>query len=152
MDASMHIQNPHFERKVREIFDKAAFIKTLGIELAEIKPGRCSTSLQVQAMHLQQDAVVHAGVLATMADHTAGAAACSLVGDNEIVLTVEFKINFLRPALGKRLTCQARILRQGRQLIAAESEVFSIQNDEDHLIAKAMVTLAVVPPLTFANE
>ncbi|MGB3399595.1 MAG: PaaI family thioesterase, partial [Candidatus Deferrimicrobiaceae bacterium] len=107
--------------------------------------GWCESALEVLPKHLQQDGYVHAGVQATMADHTAGGAACTLAAEEELVLTVEFKINFLRPARGERLRCRAAVLRQGRTLNVAESEVYAQRDGSEKLVAKAMVTLALVP-------
>jgi uncharacterized protein (TIGR00369 family) len=131
-------------RKVREIFQQAAFVSDLGIRLAGLGPGWCESVLEVAPKHRQQDGYVHAGVQATIADHTAGGAAGTLAAEGDLVLTVEFKINFLRPALGERLRCRATVLRQGKTLNVAESEVFAERNGSEKLVAKAMVTLAVV--------
>ena len=60
---------------LRQNFRQAPFIASLGLELASIGAGECTTRLDVRPDHLQQNGVVHAGVLATLADHTAGAAA-----------------------------------------------------------------------------
>ena len=57
------------------------------------------------------------------------------------ILTIEFKINFLRPALGAALTCHSRVIREGRQIIIAESDVFDMRGDRKAHVAKAMVTL-----------
>lgn len=130
---------------VKAIFDAAPFVRALGLSLDEAAPGRCESSLTVAPQHLQQDGFLHAGVMATMADHTAGGAGATLVGPGETVLTIEFKINLLRPALGDRLRCRASVLRRGRTIIAAESEVFARADGAEKLVAKAMVTLAVVP-------
>jgi len=140
----LQTQNPNFRRKVQEIFDRAAFIEEVGIKVSGIGPGWCETTLKVGPKHLQQDNFVHAGVLATLADHTAGGAAGSVVREEEIVLSVEFKINLLRPATGETLRCRAQLLRAGRTLIVAESEVFARAGDQEKLVAKATVTLAVV--------
>lgn len=140
----METQNAGFRRKVQEIFDRAPFIEDVGIKVNGIGAGWCETTLAVVPRHLQQDQYVHAGVLATMADHTAGGAAASVVKEEQIVLSVEFKINLLRPALGEALRCKANLLRAGRTLIVAESEVFALSGVEEKLVAKATVTLAVV--------
>jgi uncharacterized protein (TIGR00369 family) len=140
----LQTQNPNFRRKVQEIFDRAAFIEEVGIKVSGIGAGWCETTLEILPKHLQQDNFVHAGVLATLADHTAGGAAGSVVREEEIVLSVEFKINLLRPATGDALRCRAQLLRAGRTLIVAESEVFARTEDQEKLVAKATVTLAVV--------
>jgi uncharacterized protein (TIGR00369 family) len=82
--------------------------------------------------------------MATMADHTAGYSAFTTVSEEFQILTIEFKINFLRPAFGKALVCRSRIIREGSQLIISESEVFDQREGEEILVAKALVTLMVV--------
>ena len=72
--------------------------------------------LSLKKHHLQQDNFIHAGVLATIADHTAGMASLTLVPEGQIVLTVEFKINILRPAAGDSLKCKARVLKFGKTI------------------------------------
>ncbi len=141
----MNPQTPGFPGKARAIFSRAAFAGDLGIRLEDVGPGWCESVLEVAPKHMQQDGFVHAGVQATIADHTAGGAAGTLAADEDLVLSVEFKINFLRPALGERLRCRATVLRHGRMLTVAESEVFAEQDGNRKLVAKAMVTLALVP-------
>lgn len=136
----------NYVERVHGIFDRAPFVQRLGIELRKITPGACETALVIRDEHLQQDNVVHAGVVATLADHTAGAAGGSLVAENEIVLTAEYKINLLRPAVGEMLFCKAEVLRPGNTLIVAESAVFAQHGQDTRLVAKALVTLAVVTP------
>lgn len=140
----MKIQNPQYAKQVRAIFNKAHFIRHLGIRFKKCGPGWCETDLSLRAYHHQQDDFIHAGVIATLADHTAGAAAGTLVKEGEVVLTVEFKINLLRPAQGKKLRCRARVLKGGRNLSVVESEVFAVKKKTPLLVAKAMVTLAIV--------
>jgi len=77
-------------------------------------------------------------------DQTAGYSAFTIVDENFQILTIEFKINFLRPAFGDALACPSRVIREGSQIIISESEVFNIRGEEETLIAKAMVTLMVV--------
>ncbi|WP_299312723.1 PaaI family thioesterase [uncultured Halomonas sp.] len=137
--------NPDYRREVERIFQAAPFIRALGAEAREIAPGLCVTRLAVRQDHQQQDGFVHAGVQATLADHTAGAAGATLIPEGTIVLTAEFKINLLRPASGPELRCVGRVLKPGRTLIVVESEVYGGPSGEA-LVAKATVTLAVVTP------
>ena len=131
------------ESRVRQIFDNANFVRDLGMQLTLVEEGACEITLVPAARHQQQHGLIHAGVLATMADHSAGCAARSVVGLDEDALTVEFKINFLRPALAERLRCRARVLRGGKTLVVVESEVFAEKDSAEQLVCKATVTLAV---------
>jgi acyl-coenzyme A thioesterase PaaI-like protein len=67
------------------------------------------------------------------------------VPENLQILTIEFKINFLRPAYGNSLVCHSRVIREGSQIIISESEVLDIRGQEELLAAKALVTLMAVP-------
>ncbi|HEX8143296.1 MAG TPA: PaaI family thioesterase [Pyrinomonadaceae bacterium] len=139
----METQNPDFRRKVQEIFERAIFVSDVGIKMSGLGVGWCETTLDILPRHSQQDGYVHAGVQATMADHTAGGAGGSIIRPDELVLSVEFKINFLRPAIGQSLRCRADILKAGRSLIVVESEVFTLNGAQEKLTAKATITLAV---------
>jgi malonyl-CoA O-methyltransferase len=130
----------------RRLFGRAAFMRDLGVELESIEPGSCTTKLRVMPRHLQQDQFIHAAVQAAMADHSAGGAAIGLVGEDRTVLTVEYKINLLRPARGQLLRCTSRVIRPGKSICVAESDVLAVgTNSVEKLTAKAIVTLAVVP-------
>jgi uncharacterized protein (TIGR00369 family) len=131
------------QSRVRHIFDSANFVRDLGMQLTRIEDDYCETMLIPSERHLQQHGVIHAGVLATMADHTSGCAARGAVGLDQDVVSVEFKINFLRPAVADRLRCLGRVLRAGRMLVVCEAEIFAEKNYEEKLVSKAMVTLAV---------
>lgn len=139
--------DPAILQHVQQIFSDAAFVRHLGIALDAAGAGWCSTSLVLNEDHLQQHGHVHAGVITTLADHTAGGAARAAVAHGSDVITIEFKMNFLRPAATRRLTCRGRTLRAGRTIIVAESEVFAIDDAESEplLVAKCTSTLAVIP-------
>lgn len=124
---------------VRGIFTRAAFLEHLGIEFDDAGLGWCRARLQVRPEHRQQHGYAHAGVIATLADHVAGGAARSVVGEAEDVITIEFKINFLHPAKGNVLHAAGRVLKAGKRIVIAESEVF----DGETLVAKCVETLAV---------
>lgn len=129
------------------------FLRDLGATLTAVDAGRAESRLDVAPRHGQQDGFVHAGVIATLADHTAGAAAGTHLRLDQGVLSIEFKVNLLRPALGDELRCVATVLRGGRTISVVESEVYAGPAGDtavQKLCAKATVTLAVVdrPPAT----
>ena len=125
---------------VSRIFYSANFIRDLDIRLDKFAEGLCETSLVVQERMRQQHGFVHGGVIATLADHTAGGAARSASGTKD-VLTVEFKINYLRPAQGDRLRCVGTVLRAGKVAVVAEALVYCSHSGEEQLVAKLTETL-----------
>jgi uncharacterized protein (TIGR00369 family) len=130
------------DENVSRIFYLANFVRDLDIRLEKAGNGACETSLVVQERLRQQHGFVHGGVVATLADHTAGGAARSVSGNRD-VLTVEFKINFLRPATGDRLRCVGTVLRAGKTAIVAEALVFCNNSNDEQLVAKLTETLFV---------
>ena len=130
--------------ELEQIFNAAPFMANLGIRLVSLGSGTCETELDVELRHLQQDGFVHAGVQATMADHTAGGAAATLIEPGHIVLTAEFKINLLRAAKGERLTCRSKVLKPRSQLIGVESEVLCENAGTSILVFKTTASFTVV--------
>ena len=126
------------------------FIKYCRFEADVIKGGYFQSRVRIEDHHRQQDGFIHAGVMATMADHTAGYSAFTTVSEEFQILTIEFKINFLRPAYGDTLVCKSRVIRGGTQVIISESEVYDRREGEEAMVAKALVTLMAVHGDKFA--
>ena len=129
---------------VKRIFERAKFVQSLGIELIEFGDGWCETRVAVTPTLEQQHGFVHAGVLMTLADHTCGGAAATVVAEGQDVITVENKVSFLRPATGAALFCRAEVLKAGKRLIFTEAEVMVERDNERLIVAKASSTLAVI--------
>jgi uncharacterized protein (TIGR00369 family) len=132
---------------VAEIFERAIFIRDLGIVVTGCDAGTCDTELQMREPLQQQHGFLHAAVITAMADHTAGAAGATLMQARQDVITVEFKVSFLRPAVGPLFACHARVLRAGKDLIFTEAEVVGSADRESptKLLAKFCGTLKIIP-------
>ena len=123
---------------------RSAFVEHCRIRVETIRRGYLVSSMEVGPEHLQQDGVVHAGAISTMADHSAGYATFTVIPEDYQLLTVEYKINFFRPARGDSLICRSRVLKEGMRILIAESEVFDRVEGKEALVAKATVTLTAV--------
>lgn len=145
--SAIRTPDPAYRERVAAIFSAARFISELGVALGDCGPGWCTSTLEAAERHLQQDGFVHAGVLATMADHTAGAAAGTLLRPDQIVLSVEFKIHLLRPARDRWLHCRAEVLRPGSRIVAVEATIHSHTDPEraasGRRVAKLTATMAL---------
>jgi uncharacterized protein (TIGR00369 family) len=127
-------------------FRDAPFIAHLGIEFGNLGDGWCEASLRLQGWHFQQTGVAHAGVVATLADHCAGAAASTQLTEGEHVVSVEYKINLLRGARGEALWCRAEVLKRGQTLTVVESMVYAEAGGRRVPVAKLNATMAVLRP------
>jgi uncharacterized protein (TIGR00369 family) len=121
------------------------FASYVGYTVSKVQWGEFETRLAIEARHAQQDGFVHAGVTGTMADHTMGYAAYTVIPEDCRILSVEYKINLIRPAVGQELICRARIIKPGRTMIPTEAELWVVNQAESKLVVKAMASMAVVP-------
>lgn len=121
------------------------FARYIGMVAVSLTPGRFVTRLKLTDHHLQPDGFAHAGLIATMADHTAGFASYSMIPSNNHLLTVQFSVNYLRPAVGTVLECRAQVVKPGKQIVYTEAEVYSVNGRTKTLVAKASHTGASVP-------
>jgi uncharacterized protein (TIGR00369 family) len=115
-----------------------------GFEVLGVAEGVFEARFIVRPEHKQQDGYVHAGVLATLADHTAGYSAYTIVPEDIRILTIEFKINYFKPAIGNEVICKSKVISPGKSIIVAGSELYDIINEKERLVSKAVVTLAAV--------
>ena len=130
--------------RVAASFARQGLMHTLGAVLGRIEAGSVEIILPVAAHVGQQHGFVHAGAVAAIADSAAGYAALSLMPPGSGVLTAEFKINLLSPAGGERLVARGRVVKAGRTLTLALSEVFSVRDGQEKLCAMLTATLMTV--------
>jgi uncharacterized protein (TIGR00369 family) len=132
------------EERVRSSFAKQGLMETLGATLVSVAPGAVAVALRPAPAISQQHGFVHAGAVSAIADSAAGYAALSLMPADAGVLTTEFKINLLAPAIGDRILARGRVVKAGRTLTLAQSEVFAETGGQEKLIALLTATLMAV--------
>jgi uncharacterized protein (TIGR00369 family) len=135
-----------FESKVRGSFGRQAFMTTLGAEIDCIAPGRVEIRMPFNPSHTQQDGFVHAGVISSIMDSACGYAAYSLAPEGCNVLTVEFKVSLLAPAMGKKFAARAQVKRCGKTLTVCAADAFAIHDGQEKLIATMLGTIMTLPP------
>lgn len=132
------------EERIRASFARQGLMRHLGAELAEIAPGRVTIVLPSRPELTQQHGYIHAGATSTIADSAGGYAALTLFPEGAEVLTVEYKINLLAPAVGEYLEAVGSVIKVGRTLSVCQLEVFGVQGGERKLVATGQQTLFCV--------
>lgn len=121
-------RNPDFQKRTAESFARQSFMETIGARLTRIEPGHVQIDLDHDPGLCQQHGFFHGGVVGTVADNAGGYAAFSLLGADDSILTVEYKLNLLAPARGERLIARGEVVRSGRTLIVCRSDI-SVEED-----------------------
>ncbi len=130
-----------YKDRVRDSFGNQRFMELIGAKLIEVQPGYCEIQLPFQPSLTQQHGFFHAGIIATIADNTAGYACFSLMGEFSSILTVEFKLNLLAPGQGELLIGTSRVLKYGKTLTVCRSDVFIVARGKRKLCASSQSTL-----------
>jgi uncharacterized protein (TIGR00369 family) len=120
---------------------KFPFLEHIGAKLRNYQEGKAEVELATQEYHLQHLGFIHGGVISTLMDNTGWYAAVSNVDENHTAVTMEIKINYLKPASGKHLIAAAEVKRQGRTTSFVTIEL----HDEGKLVAFATGTYAILP-------
>ena len=122
------------------------FGRTLGMEYKIIEPGHIHYKLTVKPEHLATPMAAHGGVISALMDGLLGVAALSSVyEEKKVVSTIEFKINFMAPALlDDELLGIAKVEQKGNRLIIVSGEITCPKRD-NVIIAKALGTFNAYP-------
>jgi uncharacterized protein (TIGR00369 family) len=133
--------DPNFESRVRESFGRQKAMALIGASLASVGAGEVEIALPWRDDLTQQKGFVHGGILGMIADTACGYAAFSLMPVGGSLVTVEYKMNILRPARGA-LRAQGKVIRPGRTLTVARAEVYA---DDGAHVATMLQTLMALP-------
>ncbi|DAB40534.1 MAG TPA: thioesterase [Sulfurovum sp. UBA12169] len=115
------------------------FLQHIGGELINLSDGYAEVAFEIQPYHKQHHGTVHGGAIATLADHTGWYAVISEIPSGFSSVTIELKVNYLKPAAGEVLSAQAKVINRTKRTAFATIEIFA----KDTLIAYATGTYAV---------
>lgn len=132
----MQPAHPQFEAAVRDSFERQAFLKSIGAVLVRVAPGEVELELPFRADLVQQTGMLHAGVVSALGDTACGYAALTLMPAGAEVWSVEFKINLLAPAFGRRFLAKGTVVRSGRTLSVCTAEIAT----DERVVATMMGT------------
>jgi len=125
----------------RRILKEQPFSVFIGADLTSFESGSAELRLPVRPEHLQQHGFVHGGVVSYLADNALTYAGGS-IDPGRGVVTSEFKINYLRPAIGDALVARASVVYAGKNQIVCRCDVYALTGGEEKICATAQGTIA----------
>ncbi len=117
--------------------EKSPFYRLLDMKIEEVRENYARLSIEIDKKHIQFLGTVHGGVIATLAD---SAAAWAVIGSGRLEshpVTVEMKINFLKPVESGKIVAEARNVHQGSRIFVSDVDT---RDSQGNLIAKSLVT------------
>lgn len=137
----MNPPNPKFADEVALSFAQQSIMTLIGASLSLVEPGVVEITLPYRQDLTQQNGYLHAGIVTTIADSACGYAALSLMPAGSGVLSVEFKVNLLRPAKGEEFLARAEVIKAGRTLTVVRADVFALSENNRTLVATMQGTM-----------
>ncbi len=125
---------------VEDIGRSSAFGRLLGLEIIQAQGGEALLRLTMHDGLRNLHGKLHGGALFSLIDSAMGQASHSLGDGTPNSVTLECKVNYIRPVSEGELRCRAWVVHSGRRTQVLEAEVH--QNDK--LVAKAQATFACV--------
>ena len=134
-------RDPNYAERVRDSFQRQKSMAWIGAELAYLAPGYCEIRLPHKPELTQQHGYIHGGIIGTIGDSAAGYAAYTLMPRDSSVLTIEYKMNLVAPAVGEWLIARGAVVRAGRTLVVARADVVVLNSGAETLCATLLQTL-----------
>ncbi|ACN98795.1 PaaI family thioesterase [Sulfurihydrogenibium azorense] len=116
------------------------FLEHIGAKVEELSKERAVLSVEIENYHLQHLGFVHGGVISSLADNTGWYAVISNLPEEKTCVTIEIKINYLRPAKKGTLKAIGKVLKIGKSVAFAVVEI----TFNDELVAYATGTYAIL--------
>ena len=116
---------------------------TLGARILHVEDGEVHIELPFSKGVTQQLGYVHAGAITSVLDSACGYAALTKAPADHEVVTAEFKINLMRPAIGERFIAIGKVNNAGKMLTVCTGEVKSVAQDGTQKVVALMQATVV---------
>ena len=116
-------------------------METIGARLTRVEPGEVEIELAYDERLTQQTGFLHAGVVSAVLDSACGYAAYSLMEPGSGVLSIEFKVNLLAPAVGEKLVARASVVRAGRTITVCRADGSMVRHGDEVHVATMVATM-----------
>ncbi len=111
------------QTKISTSFAAQGLMATLGAQISLVQDGEVHIVLPFSKHLSQQHGYVHAGAITSVVDSACGYAAMTKAPEGYNVVTAEFKVNFMRPAIGERFLAVGKVQSAGKMLSVCTGEV-----------------------------
>lgn len=130
--------------RISDSFDAQGLMATLGATLVHVADGEVHIALPFSKALSQQHGYLHAGATTSIVDSACGYAALTRAPAGFEVVTAEFKINLMRPALGERFLAIGRVVNAGKLMTVCSGEVRAFPGTGDAYKVVALMQATIV--------
>lgn len=135
------------KEKVMNSFQQQQVMKTIGASIHRLEPGTVEVMFPFSPSLTQQHGFLHAGIVTTAMDSACGYAALSTMPPNAGILSIEFKVNLLAPARGKKFIAVGKVIKAGQNITVTQGELLAFAKNgsqEGKLVSTMTATMMSV--------
>lgn len=132
-------QQGHSLEQLEELISKTTFATSLGAKVIHFEEGVVELSIEVSPEIKQHHGFIHGAITGFMADSACAWSAASVLGD---VVTAEYKVNFLSPAVGSTMRARGEVIKSSGRQATCRADVYAVRdNGKETLVATALSTV-----------
>jgi|SRR6516225_8439556 len=135
---------PNFEQDVRASFTRQTLMGLFGASLTSITPGTVEIQMPFRIDLTQHHGYLHAAVVTALMDNACGFAAMTVSPAGTEMLTVEYKVNFLAPAMGQMLIARGSVKKKGKTFTICTGEAVMVRDGKEYSVAMMVATMFAV--------
>lgn len=121
--------------------DNPYFPGHCGSRVADVRHGYARLEVENRTETSNPVGIMHGGASFGLADTAVAAALVPIYGPDQLLLTIEMKINYLEPIPAGEVVAEAYVLRSSRRSAYAEVDIWS----QGKLAARASTTYMIKP-------
>jgi len=134
---------PEKKKLIKDSFERSETLKFYKAELLQVETDFVSIKIPKMEMMTRKAGMFNGAMIASLVDVSSGYAAVSSYKEDCYVVTVELKVNYLRPAMGDALVSKSYVVKGGGRINVIRTEIYTVDEDggsESH-VATSLVTM-----------
>lgn len=124
----------------KAVLSSQPFNKLIGAELTDFSQGYVELTIKISGQLKQQHGFLHGGVISYAADNALTFVGGSVLGP--AVVTAEYKINYLRPAIGNELIAKGTVVYSSKAQAVCRCDLYIVNDGKETLCAVSQGTIA----------
>ncbi len=133
---------PKKRQLVEKSFNNSETLKFYKATLEELDTDYISIKIPKQDRMTRKAGMFNGAMMASLVDVSSGYAAVTHYDDDCYVVTVELKVNYLRPAIGDALLSKSYVIKGGKSISVVRTEIYcNSENQKESHVATSLVTM-----------
>ena len=135
--------SPEKRKLITDSFAKSETLQFYKAEIVSLEKDFISIKVPKMQLMTRTAGMFNGAMIASLVDASSGYAAVTHYENDCYVVTVELKVNYLRPAIGDALLSKSYVIKGGKKISTIRTEIYTVQeeNEQETHVATSLVTM-----------